>query len=51
MAVLIRIERAAVIHTRLQGILITGAGMGVFIVAMLLIPRTKIWITANRAIR
>jgi len=31
----------AAIHTRLQGILITGAGIAFFIVAMLLIPRIK----------
>jgi hypothetical protein len=33
---------AAAIYTRLQGILITGAAIGVFIVAMLLIPRIKL---------
>jgi len=32
----------AAIHTRLQGILITGAGIALFIVAMLLIPRLKL---------
>jgi len=31
----------AAIHTRLQGILITGMSMAVFIVSMLLIPRMK----------
>ncbi|HUJ73012.1 MAG TPA: prepilin-type N-terminal cleavage/methylation domain-containing protein [Verrucomicrobiae bacterium] len=31
----------AAIHTRLQGILITGSGIAVFIVAMLLIPRFR----------
>jgi hypothetical protein len=31
----------AAIHPRLQGILITGTGMMMFIVAMLLIPRLK----------
>ena len=31
----------AAIHTRLQGILITAAGIGLFIVAMLLMPRLK----------
>ena len=31
----------AAIHTKLQGILITGVGMGMFIAAMLLIPRMK----------
>jgi hypothetical protein len=32
----------AAIHPRLQGILITAAGIALFIVAMLLIPRLKI---------
>ena len=32
----------AAIHTRLQGILITGTAIGFFIVAMLLIPRIKL---------
>jgi hypothetical protein len=32
----------AAIHPRLQGILITATGIGLFIVAMLLIPRLKI---------
>jgi len=32
----------AAIHTRLQGILISGAGIALFIVAMLLIPRLKL---------
>ena len=31
----------AAIHTRLQGILITGTGLAVFIVAMLLMPRVR----------
>ena len=31
----------AAIHTRLQGILMTGVGIAVFVVAMLLIPRFK----------
>jgi len=32
----------AAIHTRLQGILITGAGIALFIGAMLLVPRFKL---------
>ena len=32
----------AAIHTRLQGILITGAGITLFVAAMLLVPRFKI---------
>ena len=32
----------AAIHTRLQGILITGTGVALFIVAMLLLPRFKL---------
>src|SRR6266446_6292490 len=32
----------AAIHTRLQGILITGVGLAVFIVVMLLMPRLKL---------
>ena len=32
----------AAIHTRLQGILITGAGLALFVGAMLLIPRLKL---------
>jgi hypothetical protein len=31
----------AAIHTRLQGILITGTGIALFITAMLLVPRMK----------
>ena len=41
MAILV-VTLIAVIHTRLQGILITVAGMAMFIVAMLLIPRMKL---------
>jgi len=37
----------AAIHTRLQGIIITGAGIALFIVAMLLIPRFKLGKTAG----
>jgi len=32
----------AAIHTRLQGILITGTGLALFIGAMLLLPRIKL---------
>jgi len=32
----------AAIHTRLQGIMITGVGIGLFILAMVLLPRLKI---------
>jgi len=32
----------AAIHPRLQGILITGVGLALFIVAMLLMPRLKL---------
>jgi hypothetical protein len=32
----------AAIHTRLQGTLITGAGIALFIAAMLLVPRFKL---------
>jgi prepilin-type N-terminal cleavage/methylation domain-containing protein len=38
---ILAITLLAAIHTRLQGILITGTGIGLFIVAMLLIPRLK----------
>jgi hypothetical protein len=40
-AAILTVALAAAIHTRLQGILITGTGMAIFIVAMLLIPRLK----------
>jgi hypothetical protein len=40
-AILLAAALTAAVHTRLQGILITGMGMAVFIVAMLLIPRFK----------
>src|SRR2546422_1922118 len=38
---ILAVALVAAIHTRLQGILITGTGIGLFIVAMLLIPRLK----------
>jgi hypothetical protein len=41
-AVILGLTLVAAIHTRLQGILITSTAMGVFIVAMLLIPRIKL---------
>src|SRR6266566_3871434 len=41
-AVILAVTLVAAIHTRLQGILITGTGIGLFIVAMLLIPRLKL---------
>jgi prepilin-type N-terminal cleavage/methylation domain-containing protein len=40
-AVILAVTLVAAIHTRLQGILITGTGIALFIVAMLLIPRLK----------
>jgi prepilin-type N-terminal cleavage/methylation domain-containing protein len=40
-AVILTVTLVAAIHTRLQGIIITGMGIAVFIVAMLLIPRMK----------
>jgi hypothetical protein len=40
-AVILTVTLVAAIHTRLQGIIITGVGIAVFIVAMLLIPRMK----------
>ncbi len=40
-AVILTVTLVAAIHTRLQGILITGTGIALFIVAMLLIPRLK----------
>jgi prepilin-type N-terminal cleavage/methylation domain-containing protein len=39
--VILAVTLFAAIHPRLQGILITGTGIAVFIVAMLLIPRLK----------
>jgi prepilin-type N-terminal cleavage/methylation domain-containing protein len=38
---ILAVTLVAATHTRLQGILITGTGLAVFIVAMLLIPRMK----------
>jgi prepilin-type N-terminal cleavage/methylation domain-containing protein len=40
-AAILAITLLAAIHTRLQGILITGTGMAIFVVAMLLIPRLQ----------
>ena len=40
-ATILTVTLLAAIHTRLQGILITGTGIALFIVAMLLIPRLK----------
>lgn len=39
--VILTVTLIAAIHTRLQGIIITGVGIAVFIVAMLLIPKMK----------
>jgi hypothetical protein len=40
-AAIFAVTLIAAVHTRLQGILITGTGIFVFIVAMLLLPRLK----------
>ncbi len=40
-ATLLGVTLIAAIHPRLQGILITGVGMALFVVAMLLIPRVQ----------
>ena len=40
-ASILTVTLVAAIHTRLQGILITGVGLALFIVAMLLLPRLK----------
>ena len=40
-AVILAVTLVAAIHTRLQGIIITGVGIAVFVVAMLLIPKMK----------
>jgi len=40
-AMILAVTLLAAIHTRLQGILITGTGIALFIVAMLLIPQLK----------
>ena len=41
-ALLLALTLLAAIHVRLQGIIITGASIGIFIVAMLLVPRVKL---------
>jgi len=41
-AAILGLTLLAAIHTRLQGILITVTGLGVFVVAMLWIPRMKL---------
>ncbi len=41
-AAILGLTLLAAVHTRLQGILITATGLGVFIVAMLFIPRMKL---------
>lgn len=38
---IVAVTLVAAIHTRLQGILITGVGLAMFVVAMLLMPRMK----------
>jgi len=40
-AAILAVTLVAATHTRLQGILITGTGLAIFIVAMLLMPRIK----------
>ncbi len=40
-AAILAVTLVAATHTRLQGILITGTGIALFIVAMLLMPRLK----------
>ena len=40
-AAILAVTLVAATHTRLQGLLITGTGLAVFIVAMLLMPRMK----------
>lgn len=40
-AAILAVTLVAAIHTRLQGILITGTGIALFVVAMLLIPRLQ----------
>jgi prepilin-type N-terminal cleavage/methylation domain-containing protein len=39
--VIVAVTLVAAIHTRLQGILITGVGLAMFVIAMLLLPRMK----------
>src|SRR5262249_50016769 len=41
-AAILALTLVAAIHPRLQGILVTVAGIGIFILAMLLIPRMKL---------
>jgi hypothetical protein len=38
---IVTVTLVAAIHTRLQGILITGVGLAMFVVAMLLLPRMQ----------
>ena len=40
-AIMLTVTLMAAIHTRLQGIIITGVGIALFVVAMLLIPKMK----------
>jgi|ERR1043166_9605685 prepilin-type N-terminal cleavage/methylation domain-containing protein len=40
-AIILTLTLSAALHTRLQGLLITVTGLGLFIVAMLLMPRLK----------
>jgi hypothetical protein len=40
-ATVLTLTLAAALHTRLQGLLITATGLGLFLVAMLLMPRLK----------
>jgi len=40
-AAILAVTLVAATHTRLQGILITGTGLAIFVVAMLLMPRMK----------
>jgi prepilin-type N-terminal cleavage/methylation domain-containing protein len=48
-AVILALTLVAAVYTRLQGILITGTGLGVFLVAMLFIPRIKLGHGSNAA--
>jgi hypothetical protein len=41
-ATILALTLLAALHTRLQGILITATGLGLFIIAMLLMPRLKL---------
>jgi len=49
-AIILALTLIAAIHPRLQGILITITGIGLFIIAMLLIPRLKIEIAPAKAV-